>query len=319
MIKLLKKYFNLSFEDKTLFAALFSVIVNSLLATGKFIISINYGVFFAVAGTINVLIMLAKLQCYIGIKKPNKLDFKYRNILISLFLLFAGFQYSVYMARLVFTDVKVRDYSKLLAISIALVSFVEMGIAIRGIYKSLGTGYYYRNIKLINFCSALTAIVLTEIALTSVAAEYDTRVINGMFGMSVGIVIILISIYIFLAPKISIIGREHNIYRIVNEDKLLNDDEIVIELTHSKFYGNYSFIGLKKHLIVEGNIIKGKSPIIQWNIYLKILVIILSEILIFPYAIGYLVFNFKNLRLMRTLDKKMNELGCVKIEIDNLI
>lgn len=319
MFKLIKKYRNLSFEDKTLFAALFSVFTNILLAVGKFILSFNYGIFFVVAGILNILIMMAKLQCYMGVRRSHKLSFKHRNMLVSFFLLLAGLQYSIYMARLVFTDIAVREYGQFLAVSIALVSFVEMGIAIKGLFNSLGTGHYYRNIKLINLCSALTAIVLTEIALTSFASEFDTRIINGIFGMSVGAIIVLISIYIFFAPKISIVDREHNIYKAIDENKLINYSDVKITLTHSKFYGNYTYVGLKNGDIVDGHIIKGQSPIRKWNIYIKILVIVLSEILIFPYAVGALIFHFKCSSLIKKLDKEMRELGYTKIEIDEAI
>ena len=51
----------------------------------------------------------------------------------------------------------------------------------------------------------------------------------------------------------------------------------------------------------------------KWNIWIKILVFTLSEILIFPYAVGALVSYFKNGKLVSHLDKKMAEIGYIKI------
>jgi len=201
-----------------------------------------------------------------------------------------------------------------LGIMVATVSFIEMGIAIKGCFNSFGKGHYYRNIKLISFCSALTAIVLTEIALTSFASEVDTRVLNGLFGMSVGVIIILIAIYIFIAPQISIVDREHNVYKIKKGCKELNENKIEIPLTFSKFYGNYIYKGQVAKGIVDGHIVKGKSPILKWNIYWKITIIVLSEILIFPYAFGALIFHFKNASLIKKLDNHMLELNYQKVQ-----
>lgn len=312
MKELINKYRSLSFEERTLFSGVVSVLTNTLLGIGKFLISFFLSPFFIVAGIVNICIASAKLQCYLGEKYKEKKSFEYRNKMIGIFLLIAGVQYAIYMGRLIFTNVKVMNYDMILGISIACVSFIELAIAIKGCFNSFKKGHYYRNIKLISLCSALTAIVLTEIALTSFASETDTRMINGLFGMIVGLIIVLISIYIFIAPKISIIDREHNVYK-SKEDNKNQTDKIDIQLTNSKYYGNYFYNANLKDNYIDGHIIKDKSPIFEWNIYLKIFVIILSEILIFPYAFGALVFHFKSSKIITKLDNIMNEKGYIKI------
>ena len=72
-----------------------------------------------------------------------------------------------------------------------------------------------------------------------------------------------------------------------------------IQLTYSKYYANYYYKGVQSGNLVDGRIVKGKTPIWKWNIWLLIIVMILSEILIFPYAIGALVFYFKNGKLSK--------------------
>ena len=315
MVKLIEKYRTLSFEERTIYSAMLSILINVVLAIGKFIFAIFYGIFFVVAGIVNVFISISKLQCYLGEKYPEKKNFEFRNKMIGSFLLLAGLQYGIYMSRLIFTDATSSSYSMVLGISVACVSFVELGIAIKGCFNSYGKGHYYRNIKLISLCSALTAIVLTEIALTSFAAEGDTRLINGIVGVIVGAIIVLIAIYIFIAPRISIVDREHNVYRLIPNSIGIEETEIKIDLTNSRFYGNYTYIGKVQDDIVDGHIVKGKSPIWKWNIYIKILIIVLSEILIFAYALGALIFHFKSAKIIKNLDdimlsknyKKINE------------
>lgn len=313
MVKLIKKFQALSFQDKTTFTARFSIIFNTILAAFKIVLAFFYDIFLLGAGILNIFIMISKLQCYLGIKDKDKTKFERRNKMVALFLFLAGIQYALYLGRFIYANVNSPKYEMVLAIGIAAVSFLEMGIAIRGLFVSYGKGHYFRNIKIINLCSAMTAIVLTEIALTSFASETDTTFINGLFGIIVGLLISLVSIFIVLAPKFSIVDREYNVYEVKDINHKLKEDNIEIKLTNSKIYGNYVYIAKVEDNLIKGHIIKGKSPIKKWNIYLLILVIILSEILIFPYAIGALVFYFKSNKAIKLLDEKMNELGYKKV------
>ena len=315
MTQLISYYRGLSFQQKTIFTTRFSILINLLLGIGKFILSFFLGIFFLVAAIVNFFIMLTKLECYLGVKYPNKKSFEYRNKCVGIFLLIAGLEYAIYMGRMIFTDVRIMNYDMILGIIIACVAFVELAIAIKGCFNSLGKGHYYRNIKLTSLCSALTAIVLTEVALTSFASEIDLRIINGLVGMIVGVVIVLISLYVFIAPKISVIDKEYNVYKLKESYKSIIDKQIKIELTKSKFYRNYVYLGNVEGIKVVGNITQTKSPIWSWNIYLLCLVILLSEILIFPYAIGALVFHFKSRNVIVNLDNEMLERGYEKVKV----
>lgn len=316
-MKVINYYRGLSFREKTIFTTKASILINLLLGIGKALLSLFFGIFFLVAGIVNFFIMLTKLECYLGVKFPQKKSFNYRNKCVGIFLFIAGFEYAIYMARMIFTNVYIMEYDMFLGIIIACVSFVELAIAIKGCFKSYGKGHYYRNIKLTSLCSALTAIVLTEVALTSFASETDLRVINGIVGMIVGIIIILISIYVFIAPRISIVDKEHNIYKLKENSDAIDEEEIKIQLTNSKFYRDYVYIGKINENIVDGHIVQEKCPIWTWNIYLLILVMILSEILIFPYAIGALIYHFKCSNIINKLDMKMLDIGYEKISNDN--
>ena len=308
----INKYRSFTFEEKTLFTTKFSIFLNAFLAIVKFVLAIIFkDVFFFVAGVFNIFMMISKLSCFIGVPKIK--SFKFHNNMIGIFLFLSGFQYGVYMTRLVFHNADVMDYDMILGIIVACVSFVEMGIAIKGCFNSFGKGHYYRNIKLINLCSAFTAIVLTEMALMSFASDIDSRRLDGMFGMVISIIIELIAIYIFIAPYISLVDRKHNVYVLKDGCLKLDQDKLIINLTNSKWYGNYYYEAKVENNKINGHIIKGKTPLFKWNIWITILVITLSEILIFPYAIGALIFHFKCSILIKKLDDKLLELGYEKI------
>lgn len=315
MIKnIIQKYRNLSFEAKTIFMTKYSIWSNGFLVFFKWIIAIFLkNVFFFVAGVVNLFILISKLECYLGITQPQKKSFQYRNRMIGCFLILSGLQYAIYMGRLIYSNIRPMNYGLFLAIAIAFVSFIEMGSAIYGCFKSYGKGHYYRNIKLINLCSALTAMVLTEVAITSFSTKMDTSQISGFFGIGIALIMIFIAIFIFVAPKISIVDKEHNIYQKISNQSFIQTKEVFIQLTFSKLYGNYFYKAILDKNIIDGHIIKGKNPVLFWNKFLLVILIILSEILIFPYAIGAFIFYFKNAKLIQKLDQKMLELGYHKI------
>ena len=59
MYKLIEKYKNLSFEEKSKLSTLFSVLSNGTFAIGKFILAIIFkNVFFFVAGVLNIFMMI---------------------------------------------------------------------------------------------------------------------------------------------------------------------------------------------------------------------------------------------------------------------
>ena len=297
-MRLIDKFKSMSYEERCIFTVKFSITLNSILALGKFGLAIyKLDVFFFVAGVINILLMLAKVQCYSGIKLNKKAD-DTTNLLVALFLGLSGMQYTVYMSRLIFNDVPLNDYGPIISVLIAAVAFTELGIALYGCFKVAGKGYFLKNVKLINFSSALTAIVLTEVALMTFAeTDMNLELISGLFGVIVGIIIFLIAVY-----------------KYINGD--FEQEKISIKLTNSKFYADYYYEANIVDNMADGMIIKGKNPIKSWNIWILILVITLSEILIFPYAVGALIRHFKEYKMLEDLDNKMKELGFEKVDIE---
>ena len=189
-----QKFRKLPYEEKMLYTTCVSMSMNFLLAIGKVIFGLFYGFLFCISGMVNGFIFLSKHECFMGIKNTKR-RFRERNNRISLFLFVASVIYILYMARLVFFDVKVYDYTLFIGLVIASVSFTEMGVAIYGLIRTKKSGHYYRDIKIINFCSAMTAIVLTQVAIMSFTNADNANMHNGITGMVVGIVILLLSVF----------------------------------------------------------------------------------------------------------------------------
>lgn len=311
MKTIINKYKNLSFEKKTQYTLLISLILNLVFISAKILLSFRYGVIFLASAFVNIFVLLSKLQCYFGIKENSK-SFEKRNLLISIFIFLAGLQYSIYNWFFVFERIKTSNYSMFIGISIATISFLEIEFAIRGLCLSRKKGHYYRDLKLINLCSALTALVLTAIALSSFASNGKMNIFNAILGGIVGIIMQLIGIYAYFSPLFSIADQSYQKYQKIEKTNIDNQ-EIMIKLTNRKIYSNYIFKGKINEDILEGYLIKERSPILNYNIYVKILLIILSEILVFPYAVGALVFHFKNLEIIKNLEEKLRKLGYKKV------
>lgn len=310
-MNIINRYRALSFEDRTIFNARFSILFNIILAIGKIILGIFFNSVFLITAVVNICMMLSRLECYLGVKSQKR-SFRFRNNFVGTVLVLAGLQYTTYMLLLLVSRFETRSYTEVVSIMIAAVAFVELGVAIKGCFNSYGKGHYYRNIKMTNLCSALTAIALTETALMGFSGE-DNLLLNCSFGIGVGSIITILGIYVFIAPKVSIVDKTHNVYQITDASDFVAADRIKFQLTESRFYGNYYYSADISSGIIDGNIAKEKSPLFNINIYFKIIIIILSEILIFPYAIGAIIYHFKNAGLIKKLDSIMISKGCIKL------
>ena len=103
----------------------------------------------------------------------------------------------------------------------------------------------------------------------------------------------------------------HNRYK---TNKQIDETYIEVKLTNNKIYSDYIYKAQIQNNIADGYLVKSKSPIFKWNIYIKILIIVLSEILIFPYMFGAIINYFKNSSLIKKLDNHMMKLGYTKIK-----
>ena len=319
----IKEFFSeKNFPKRVKLFALISLFINIILCIAKLIASAIFKNYFLVAaGLFNIFVFLAKGECLLGLRLTNdKKTFKYRNFFIFLFVLTAGIVYTAYSTRLViFEDYNTYNFSMELGLLIALVSFIELGVAIYGLIRVKKYGHFYRDIKIINFITALTALVLTSTAITSFsnAGVKNIKLYNGMFGMVVGIFTIIMAVYIFFAPVISIIDREHNKYKIVDVEKTkiyFNESNLLeLPLSFTAIFKKYVFVAYLKNDIVDGHIELKNDFFQRSNIYIKILLIIFLPIYFIPLIILRLLYFIHTINIPKKLDILMEEHGFKKI------
>ncbi len=279
-----------------------SLIFNILLGVGKILFGVFFDFFFCVSGIFNLFIFFSKKICYeeLFINDSNNLK---KNIKIAIYLFSAGLFYLLYMLRLIFKEESGRTYTFYIAIGIAFVSFFELGLALYGIIADKGQTRIYRNLKIINFCSALTAIMLTQIAILSFTGTTNVNQTNGFIGMGIGIIIMILSLYIYFAPSISLKDRSHQEF-LINSDI---NEEINIPLKHSFIYGDYVYKGIISNGKISGDITKEKGGFLKIPIFFRVILIILSEILIFPFLLGRLIYFFRVISLPKKLENILKE------------
>lgn len=308
-------YSNFKKEDKLFkITTICSLSINLVIGLGKWILAIFSGVVFFVSGVVNILMGLAKLVCYIGLMNSD-IDFKKRNLIVSILVFASGLEYFIYMLNVYLGNFNLSSYETSIALIIALVSFIEIGVAISGLIRLKGRGRSFRNIKLINFVLALEALVLTETAILSFTRSDTFEVSSSLFGLIVGIFVMVLSIFMVFSPYITIANQEKNDFILVNKDKnnLVKEGELI--LSKSFIYGDYvykyKFINEEE---VSGEITKKSGFWKRTHILIKILLIILSEILIFVWLIGRFIYFLRCSTLIKKLKKIMEENGFKKVE-----
>lgn len=222
------------------------------------------------------------------------------------------------MCRMFFIERHIKSQSMVYVLLLAFISFVELGFAIAGLIRTKNKGHYYRNIKIINFCVALIAILTTQMSILNMYSESGlVNIENAYSGIGVGIFIALCAIFILSAPKISVIDREHNVFKLENKTKNklidLNNATVEILLSWSTVYGSYVYRATVKDGITDGHIERNKSLWRRMHLFWKIICCILSEILLFVWLLGRLLLFFRTINLPKRLERKMNNNGFVKI------
>lgn len=317
MKNLIRKYREMPFEQKTILKTIIGLCFSAVLACGKLVIGLftDYNLISIAVYTFGIL--LAKSECVLGVK-TNKRTFKQRNILTAVFLFISSVFYIGFMCRMFFIERHIKSQSMVYVLLLAFISFVELGFAIAGLIRTKNKGHYYRNIKIINFCVALIAILTTQMSILNMYSESGVvNIENAYLGIGVGIFIALCAIFILSAPKISIIDREHNVFKLENEmnNKVIDMDceTVEIVLSCSVVYGSYVYRATVKDGIIDGHIERNKSLWRRMHLFWKIICCILSEILLFVWLIGRLLLFFRTINLPERLERKMNNNGFVKI------
>lgn len=321
MSNIVRKYRELSFEQKIVTKTVIGLCFSAALALGKFAIGLftDYDLVGIAVYTFGLL--LAKLECVLGIK-TDKRSFRQRNILTAVFLFLSSAFYIGFMSRMFFVDRRIKNNRMIYVLLLAFISFCELGFAIAGLIRTKNKGHFYRNIKIVNFCVALIAILTTQIAILNMESETGVvSIVNAYSGIGVGCFIALCAVYILIAPKTSIIDRERNAFVLKDAEKNhlidMQSGKTELVLCRSFVYGDYVFRAKIKEDTVDGNIVRGKSLWKRMHVLFKILCCILSEILLFVWFLGRAILFVRSACLPQRLTDRMRKNGFEPIALPN--
>ncbi len=309
MKELLRKYRAMPYEDRLVLRSTLGLCFSAVLTSGKFLIGIFTDVNLCIIAVYTCAILLAKLQCIRGTSHPTRKG----TVLAAVLLFFASVVYSAFMGSFAFVRRRHGDYGIVHVAFLALIAFCELGFAIAGIFRTADRGYSYLNIKIIDFCIALIALLTAQIAILNFTSTPNVDVYNSFAGMGVGIFIALCALFIFIAPKVRVLGREHQVFLLADGEKNslidMKKTAVTVVLCRSFIYAPYLYEATVRGSFVDGNIVRGKSLWERMHIALKILCCILSEILVFVWLIGNAVFFFRSMDLPQKLQRQMAQNG----------
>lgn len=311
-MNIFKRIFSIPYEKRTLYTTSISLLFSVCIAIGKILIGAFSDVTMCAVGVFNILLITAKSNCVIGAFKSDG-KFKRRNTFIAIFLFLSGAVYTAYMVISLVLRLPSKRYGQWQAIIVATIAFVELGMAIYGLNKTKRRGHYFRNIKIIGLVSALVAIMTAQTAILSFTSTSDMIVANSSSGIGLGVLTMLFAVFVYFAPRFSPIDREHNVFRLstAGDNKLIDmsssADKIII--VKSKWYGDYAFDAKINGDVVDGHIVRERGAWKGLSTWLKVLFIILSEILIFVWAIGYCTFFIRSADVPNRLIGLMGENG----------
>lgn len=107
------------------------------------------------------------------------------------------------------------QYNTIIAIAIAAFATYSIAMSIVGIIRAKGKTMLIKEYKFTNFATAFNNLVLTQIALLSVASTSENLpVYNGFLGVIVGIIILGIGLYLTIDGLI----KKHRFYQIVKSN-----------------------------------------------------------------------------------------------------
>lgn len=210
MKKIISNIKDLKKEEKIIFFLIFTTIVNIFMSFLKIMISLILPSFWVfLNGIFMITLSISRVFSIKDYNKTRSLEDKYEILKIEynnymsngILLIVLGIMYFFVNVYIYYkgTNTNMHPY---LTYLVALVAFYSITSAIYGMIK------YKRNInpilkavKLTNFANALTSIMLTQIVLLdtcAVTSMYNSNLINGITGMCVGIIIILIGLYMIV-------------------------------------------------------------------------------------------------------------------------
>lgn len=210
MNKIIEQFKKLKKEDRIMFFLVFTTIGNIFMAIAKFVLSLTLpSLWFFINAIFMIVLSFARFFSIRDYRKTKLIndtgeiqEIGYKNYLTNgILLVLLGIMYFFVNVYIYYkgTNTNMPEFITWL---VALFAFWSIGSAIYGIVK------YKRNhtpilkaVKLTNFANALTSIMLTQIVLLDTYAKtevYNSNLMNGLTGISIGIVIIILGLYMIV-------------------------------------------------------------------------------------------------------------------------
>lgn len=320
MKNVIRRYRDLSTEQKIIVKTIFGLCFSVVLTSGKLLIGLFTDPALTVVSIYTFALLLAKIECVRG-ARAKRGSFRVRNALIALFLFVSSAVYIGFTIGSLYGGRERERYELEHVLLLAFIAFAELGFSIAGILRTRDKGYFYRNIKLINFCISIIALFTTQITILDYTETPHLDLLNAWTGVGIGIFIAACAVYILVAPKIGLYGREHHRFRLTEREKNraidMTGSRIEVPLAESRVYGSCRFSARVCGDEVEGDIGFGESLWERMPLFFKILCCILSEILIFPWLFGRGIYFLRTANLPRRLEKKMRENGFEEVPEEN--
>lgn len=204
-IRFVKTYITASYEGRTLYAVRITLTKNLVWGILKFVFAAaTRSLLIGLSALSTVLNGISRAFCFLGMR--SRVDYaKARkvNAVVAVSLMLSGMFYAAYFLYVLLSAYTFR-YPMFVAIMIAFFSFIDVGVALRGLHKAKGQSLLLKDIKIINLMGALTALVLTSVALLSCAdAEIaNLHYVNGGFGIGIGLVIFAVGVFMLFSPRV---------------------------------------------------------------------------------------------------------------------
>lgn len=208
---MLKKIRNLDKKDRTMYILRFTLTINIILASIKYILAFTLpsmwffvNALFLTVLSISRFFSIKDYKC-IKLSRGNSENKKvgYKNYIRNgILLILLGLMYFFISVYIYYKGTKTTMHEYLTYL-VALNAFWSISLAIYGMIKyKKANNPILKSVKMTNFANALTSIVLTQVTLLDTFGPgYDLSKINSYTGMGVSIIIGLIGLSMIIGIK----------------------------------------------------------------------------------------------------------------------
>lgn len=226
MRDLIKAFKRISEKNRTIAYGLMALLKNLFYFVFKVAVGIIFKTPLLIAVAIyNLLIGLVKANCSRGLWK-NKDDLKDCKTYIrgGAILSISSIFYIVYTANQVGNPYNIQ-YNTIIAIAIAAFAAYSVTLSITGLVHTKGKTMLIKQYKFTNFATALTNLVLTQIAILSLMPVPNMNFYNALLGVIVGMVILGFGLYLVIHGLIVLRVYTTGITNAKHKSNLKNEEE----------------------------------------------------------------------------------------------